>query len=216
MSIIKWIMGEEPSLFEKAKFLIKNDQDKGAYGEWLTEYLFGNNNIKGYSKSLHNIYIPYRGKTSEIDILLVHEKGIFVIESKNYSGWIFGSAEQANWTQCLPNKDKNKFYNPIKQNRTHINALSQFLEIDKNKMTSFIVFSERCELKKVPDDTEEFIILRRQFLLKRVRQELEKREKILSKEEIDEVILKLIPLTNVSDEVKQKHIEEIKATHHNK
>ena len=213
MSIIKWIMGEEPSLFEKAKFLIKNDQDKGAYGEWLTEYLFGNNNIKGYSKSLHNIYIPYRGKTSEIDVLLVHEKGIFVIESKNYSGWIFGSVEQANWTQCLPNKDKNKFYNPIKQNRTHINALSQFLEIDKNKMTSFIVFSERCELKKVPDDTEEFIILRRQFLLKRVRQELEKREKILSKEEIDEVILKLIPLTNVSDEVKQKHIEEIKATH---
>lgn len=213
MSIIKWIMGEEPSLFEKAKFLIKNDQNKGAYGEWLTEYLFGNNNIKGYSKSLHNIYIPYRGKTSEIDVLLVHEKGIFVIESKNYSGWIFGSVEQANWTQCLPNKDKNKFYNPIKQNRTHINALSQFLEIDKNKMTSFIVFSERCELKKVPDDTEEFIILRRQFLLKRVRQELEKREKILSKEEIDEVILKLIPLTNVSDEVKQKHIEEIKATH---
>lgn len=213
MSIIKWIMGEEPSLFEKAKFLIKNDQDKGAYGEWLTEYLFGNNNIKGYSKSLHNIYIPYRGKTSEIDVLLVHEKGIFVIESKNYSGWIFGSVEQANWTQCLPNKDKNKFYNPIKQNRTHINALSQFLEIDKNKMTSFIVFSERCELKKVPDDTEEFIILRRQFLLKRVRQELEKREKILSKEEIDEIILKLIPLTNVSDEVKQKHIEEIKATH---
>lgn len=213
MSIIKWIMGEEPSLFEKAKFLIKNDQDKGAYGEWLTEYLFGNNNIKGYSKSLHNIYIPYRGKTSEIDVLLVHEKGIFVIESKNYSGWIFGNAEQANWTQCLPNKDKNKFYNPIKQNRTHINALSRFLEIDKNKMTSFIVFSERCELKKVPDDTEEFIILRRQFLLKRVRQELEKQEKIFSKEEIDEIILKLIPLTNVSDEIKQKHIEEIKATH---
>lgn len=213
MSIIKWIMGEEPSLFEKVKFLIKNDQDKGAYGEWLTEYLFGNNNIKGYSKSLHNIYIPYRGKTSEIDVLLVHEKGIFVIESKNYSGWIFGNAEQANWTQCLPNKDKNKFYNPIKQNRTHINALSRFLEIDKNKMTSFIVFSERCELKKVPDDTEEFIILRRQFLLKRVRQELEKQEKIFSKEEIDEIILKLIPLTNVSDEIKQKHIEEIKAIH---
>ena len=80
-------------------------------------------------------------------------------------------------------------------------------------MTSFIVFSERCELKKVPDDTEEFIILRRRFLLKRVRQELEKQEKIFSKEEIDEIILKLIPLTNVSDEIKQKHIEEIKAIH---
>lgn len=39
---------------------------------------------------LRNIYVPYNGKTSEIDVLMIREKGIFVFESKNYSGWIFG------------------------------------------------------------------------------------------------------------------------------
>ncbi len=55
---------------------------------------------------LRNIYVPYNGKTSEIDVLMIHEKGIFVFESKNYSGWIFGGFEDAKWTQSLPNKQK--------------------------------------------------------------------------------------------------------------
>lgn len=181
MGLFKFIMGEEPSIFEKAAFMIKNGNDTGAYGEYLTEYMFGSARLQGYSKSLHNIYVPYRGKTSEIDVLLVHEKGLFVIESKNYSGWIFGSAEQQKWTQCLNKNTKEQFYNPIKQNRTHINALSQFLEIDKAKMKSFVVFSERCELKKVPENTNEYIITKRDDLLKSIRKEIENRNNIFTK-----------------------------------
>ena len=45
---------------------------------------------------------------------MIHEKGIFVFESKNYSGWIFGSADQLNWTQSLQNGEKHHFYNPIR------------------------------------------------------------------------------------------------------
>lgn len=58
---------------------------------------------------LRNIYVPYNGKTSEIDVLLLHEKGIFVFGSKNYSGWIFGRLQNAQWTQCLPNKKRIDF-----------------------------------------------------------------------------------------------------------
>ena len=210
MSFIKWLLGEEPGLLEKIEFVIKNQGDKGAYGEWLTEYMFGNNNLKGYCKSLHNIYVPYKGRTSEIDVLLVHKKGIFVIESKNYSGWIFGNEQQRYWTQCLPNKEKNKFYNPIMQNATHINALSQYLDINKYNMKSFIVFSERCELKKIPNNTEEYIILKRDRLLRNIRTEIEVRQDIFTENEVDEIIAKLQPLTNVSQEEKEKHIEQIK------
>ncbi|MEE1154820.1 MAG: nuclease-related domain-containing protein [Acutalibacteraceae bacterium] len=210
MGLIKWILGEEPGLLEKIEFVIKNQGDKGAYGEWLTEYMFGNNNLKGYCKSLHNIYVPYKGRTSEIDVLLVHKKGIFVIESKNYSGWIFGNEQQRYWTQCLPNKEKNKFYNPIMQNATHINALSQYLDINKYNMKSFIVFSERCELKKIPNNTEEYIILKRDRLLRNIRTEIEVRQDIFTENEVDEIIAKLQPLTNVSQEEKEKHIEQIK------
>ena len=65
---------------------------KGRYGEKMTEWelnlvrLFGR---KGYV--LRNIYVPKNnGETSEIDVVFITQKGIFVIESKNYSGWIFG------------------------------------------------------------------------------------------------------------------------------
>ena len=188
MSFINWLKGEEPSIIEKIVFMAQNDFDKGAYGEYLTEYLFGKENINGYSKTLHNIYVPYRGKTSEIDVLLVHEKGIFVFESKNYSGWIFGSAEQQQWTQMLNRQTKNRFYNPIRQNATHINALSQYLKIDKSIMKSFIVFSERCELKKIPNNTSEYMIIKRPYLLRELRKDIANRNVIFTPQDVNNII----------------------------
>lgn len=60
----------------------------GTYGENLTIFDLELLKVKGYNGNiLHNLYIPYNnGKTSEIDILFITKKGIFVIESKNYSG----------------------------------------------------------------------------------------------------------------------------------
>lgn len=210
MSLFRWIKGEEPSIFEKIKFQATHDWDTGAYGEYLTEYLFGNSNLEGYSKTLHNIYIPYKGRTSEIDVLLIHEKGLYVFESKNYSGWIFGSADQKQWTQVINKQTKNCFYNPIKQNATHIKALAQYLQLDTSTIHSFIVFSERCELKKIPNDTHEYTILRRHHLLRELRKDLKKQETIFSPEQINDLFRTLQPLTNVSKEVKQEHIDRIK------
>ena len=212
MSLLKWLNGEEPSIIEKVGFIIKNDFNKGAYGEYLTEYIFNSKNLTGYNKTLHNIYIPYRGRTAEIDVLLIHETGIYVIESKNYSGWIFGSAEQQQWTQMLNKNTKNRFYNPIKQNTTHITALSQFLHINKSIMKSFIVFSERCELKKVPNNTAEYTIIKRNRLLEEIKKEIANRSNILTPDTIDRIFETLIPLTNVSEEVKQQHINDINKT----
>ena len=205
MSFFKWLIGEEPSIFEK----IAHCDDKGHYGEYLAQYALGNNNVKGYSKVLCNAYIPYRGKTSEIDVIFIHEKGIYVLESKNYSGWIFGSAEQKNWTQCLNKNTKTSFYNPIMQNKTHINALSQYLKINKNMIKSYIIFSDRCELKKVPENTNEYRILHREDLLYYLRSELKEKDNILSEEKVNEIYNALKPLTEVSEEDKQKHIDTI-------
>ena len=52
------------------------------------------------------------GETSEVDLIFITQKGIFVFESKNYSGWIFGDEKSRNWTAMLPNKQKHQFYNP--------------------------------------------------------------------------------------------------------
>lgn len=80
---------------------------------------------------------------------------------------------------------------------------------------SFIVFSERCELKKVPKDTDEYLIFRRHLLHKKLRQTLEKKEVLFTPEEVNEIANKLQPLTEVPDEVKQEHVDNINARFNN-
>ena len=63
--------------------------------------------LKGFErkggKFLFNLYIPkLNDETTEVDVVLIHPKGFFVIESKNYNGWIFGSEKNRYWTQTLP------------------------------------------------------------------------------------------------------------------
>ncbi|TCT14547.1 nuclease-like protein [Natranaerovirga pectinivora] len=86
--------------------------DKGNYGEFLIfSYL---EKLEGEPKLMTNLYIPKEnGSTTEIDLIMISETGIYVFESKNYSGWIFGDEMQKNWTQTLQNRQKNKFFNPI-------------------------------------------------------------------------------------------------------
>ncbi|MER2002174.1 MAG: nuclease-related domain-containing protein [Carnobacterium inhibens] len=59
--------------------------------------------IKGTKLILTNLYIPKEdGSTTEIDLVMITKFGFFVIESKNYSGWIFGDEKYRNWTQTFP------------------------------------------------------------------------------------------------------------------
>lgn len=98
MSFINRLKGEEPGFFTRAAHAL---QGTGHYGEYLADYALDHGKIPGRGRSFTNLYVPYRGRTSEVDVLFLHETGAYVIESKNYSGWIFGSAEQRQWTQCL-------------------------------------------------------------------------------------------------------------------
>lgn len=67
-------------------------------------------------------------KTTQIDHIVINESGVFVIETKNYSGKIFGQESHQEWTQVLNyGKVKNKLYNPIKQNKTHVYNVSQVI-----------------------------------------------------------------------------------------
>ena len=96
MGIIARIKGEEPGIIKKIPHAF---QGKGHYGEYLTEYALEHGNL-GNIAVFPNVIVPRMSgptSTSEIDVVMLHEKGVFVIESKNYSGWIFGSEEQRNW-----------------------------------------------------------------------------------------------------------------------
>lgn len=197
-------------LFDLILDSIFDDEWKGKYGEKLTErelklvQLFGR---KG--KVLRNVYLPKdNGETSELDVIFITQKGIFVFESKNYSGWIFGDEKSKNWTSMLPNRQKNQFYNPIMQNRTHLRWMKQFVG-DDIPLFSIIVFSERCELKKVTVYSEDIKVIKRDRTYAAVRDIWDKSPDAVSGDKIDELYTKLKELTNVDAAIKAAHVENI-------
>ena len=144
---------------------IIDDEWVGRRGEKLTEKELKRVGRRGFEgEILRNIYLPKEnGETSEVDVVYITQKGIFVIESKNYSGWIFGDEKSQKWTMSFPNGQKNQFYNPIKQNRTHVKWMRKTVG-DDIPLFSIIVFSERCELKKISVESEDVWVIKRDRL----------------------------------------------------
>ncbi len=187
--------------------------DKGAYGEYLT-YMKLKPFEKLGAKFLFNCYLPKdNNETVEIDVMMIYESGIYVFESKNYSGWIFGSLNQKTWTQTLPNGRrvrKEHFLNPIIQNKYHIQWLKKQLD-EAVPLHSVIVFSERCTLKDVDVYQTDVRVINRNYI-QRIITDLDKSTigTRISKEKIESIYMKLYPFTQVSEEVKQSHIQRIK------
>lgn len=82
----------------------------------------------------HDLYLKkYNGDFSQIDLVVITEVGIIVFEVKDYSGWIFGSGNQSQWTKVLAyGKQKYRFYNPIMQNNEHLGELRKKLKYFDN------------------------------------------------------------------------------------
>jgi len=65
---------------------------------------------------IKNVTIPTDDGTTQIDHIIVSPYGVFVVETKNVSGWIFGKERDAQWTQKLHGNHSQKFQNPLRQN----------------------------------------------------------------------------------------------------
>ena len=198
---------QKPKQEQKAETLTREEK-KGQRGENLiADILY--DTVTGEFALFQNVYVPNEGKTSEIDLVMVHETGVFVFESKNYGGWIYGSVEDLNWTQMFPDR-KSLFYNPVRQNQNHIKALSQYLQMPERCFYSYIVFSDRCLLRKVPDNTSSMIITQSVELDEHLKRMISALPSLYSAEEVRRIADRLIPLTNVGEEVKAKHIQDIR------
>jgi restriction system protein len=97
-------------------------------------------------RRIDNVIIPARDGTTQIDHVLVSVYGIFVIETKNMKGWIFGSENQATWTQSIFGK-KHQFQNPLRQNYRHTKCLAEYLGISHDLIHSVVFFIGECEFK---------------------------------------------------------------------
>ena len=97
--------------------------------------------------SLNNVTLQTGHGTVQIDHVIVSRFGIFVVEAKNYQGWIFGAEQQAEWTQCLPGGRKFRFQNPLRQNYRHIKSLAEFLGLPDECFHSVVMFWGDSEFK---------------------------------------------------------------------
>lgn len=134
------------SLFEQIKKSIK-----GSYGELKVDLVLGRLTNES-SFTVRNLLLVKDGKSSQIDNILFTTKKVYVIESKNYSGWIYGSETRKSWTQTFNFYGKitrSSFYNPLIQNYGHILYLSKFLNIPLTNFVNIVVFSDNSELKNL-------------------------------------------------------------------
>lgn len=135
---------------------------KGAIGEQRVNSLLSK--LGPEYKIYHDLFVPNgQGGTAQVDHVVTSPYGMFVIETKNYQGWIFGKESQRYWTQTIY-KRKEKLFNPIWQNYGHIQALKSYLgKEDLECIHSIIAFSQSATFKFKEDFTSANVIHFRQL-----------------------------------------------------
>ena len=156
---------------------------KGILGETVINVAMWLKLDKEVYHRLNNITLPLaNGGSTQIDHIIVSVYGIFVIETKNYKGWIFGNEKQRQWTQAFPNGRKYKFQNPLRQNYLHIKTLADLLELDMSYFHSMIAFIGECELKTRDELPEHVLTSGMASYVKK------KQDKILTETEVKSIV----------------------------
>jgi hypothetical protein len=136
--------------------VIKSAWFKGVLGEWQVNLLIKFFLDKNEYHLIKNVTLPTDDGTTQIDHIIVSKYGVFVVETKNMKGWIFGSENQKQWTQQIF-KHKSKFQNPLHQNYKHVKTLEDLLLIGSNARNdcifSVIIFIGDSTFKtKMPEN----------------------------------------------------------------
>lgn len=94
----------------------------------------------------NDVYLEIKGKSTQIDHVVISRYGVFIIETKNYTGWIFGNDTSEYWTQTIY-ENKYQLRNPLKQNYAHLKTLQSIFGIDERFYFPIVAFHDRATLK---------------------------------------------------------------------
>lgn len=179
--------------------LLWDDRGKGYYGEYL---LFCElyKLIEGNCKLLMNLNIPVgNGKTTEIDLLMIHETGFYVFEAKHYKGTIYGDDKGEIWTQYFRTVKNSVFRNPMLQNEYHLSALKKLFPSVPVK--SIIVFTnDDCDIR-VDNSNVNISLCNLNNLIMNVTNSFESSTKRYTMEEIDKMFLELSKYSQMQEEI---------------
>lgn len=191
------------------KRISRENVAKGIQGENNVNIVLSN--FQYPSIYLHDLLIVFNNGTStQIDNILISPAGIFVIEMKNYSGAIVGGYNAQYWHYAL-GKSRFKFYNPIRQNETHIRAIKNILiskGIVSHPIHSLIVFGNDATLN-FKDCKDNVIQLKD---LERFIREKNERSPVLTSEDITAIFVGLAEENKAFDrKAVEKHINYAKS-----
>lgn len=126
--------------------VLKSRFVKGVIGEQLVKQ-FGRQLLpESTYMSFHDVTLPIEDGTTQIDHIYVSKYGVFVVETKNMRGWIFGSEKQAQWTQKIY-KQSFKFQNPLRQNYKHTKTIESAIDVPADTVHSVVVFTGESIIK---------------------------------------------------------------------
>lgn len=173
---------------------------KGFIGEYKvsTKLSF----LSGEYHVFDNVYLENNGFSTQIDHVIISPYGIFVIETKNYTGMIVGTTDSEYWTK-VQYKKKYKFYNPIKQNRSHVIALKRLFNLSDKYFFPIVVFHNNAEIKVyTTEDVINFYYLRK--TINRYKEE------ILPEKEVETLCRKLKSSLDITKHRSKKHVQNTK------
>lgn len=172
-----------------------DERGKGYYGEYLVfQKLYST--LPGFGKILMNLQIPVDGgKTTEVDLLLIHETGLYLFEIKHYKGTIYGKGTDATWTQYFRTTQNSHFNSPVLQNQYHVDALKKLYP--NIPLHSIVVFTnQKCDLRitEIPSD----VVVCKLEVLQEMLSRKFRCDALFSEEKMDEIFRQLVPYSPIS------------------
>jgi hypothetical protein len=114
-------------------------------------------------EAMHDVILrDDRGGLTQIDHLVRLPVGIAALETKNYSGAIYGKANEARWTQVIGGR-KHGFQNPLRQNYAHVEAVKMAIPRGVEVFTHVIFVGGAQFPKGMPDEVSTLDEFRRQM-----------------------------------------------------
>jgi len=163
---------------------LRSAKFKGSIGETKVSKTLGFLLPSNKYTIFNDVTLPSSRSTTQIDHIVVSRFGVFVIETKNYKGWIFGNARSKQWTQVLYKK-KYPLFNPLWQNKIHVNAVKRFLNLPDMYVFSVVAFVGNAKIKTKRRLPSNVVYLRQ--LRRYVRS---KKDQVLSEREVQLIIRK--------------------------
>lgn len=186
-----------------ASWILKRPSFKGKFGEFQINRRLQKCLDSEKYHLIKDATLQTEDGTTQVDHILVSVFGVFVIETKNMGGKIFGQPGEKMWTQKFPWRKGYRFQNPRRQNYKHVQTVCALCNLEENQVHSVVVFVGSGRLQSgMPDD----VVEGSGNLIDRIKS---RTEEVLSPSEVGDVVDKINAGLSRSSKTHRAHVRHV-------